>query len=227
MTFCALARRQIKSDASSCSRIVAEGREVADVADAVGAADRVSPARKPTLEEWERRVEVAIEDNRAIPETKRHALVRAPRAAHFRADVLMIESACGLTKVERPEHQLGCIYNDDTCCGKGCFHTESLMLASMEEYVATPKGMRAAQFPVNASDAIHVYSDSNHIWIQLRRDVPTEQDIGRSSFKVALCIQPGTAHKLALELMNVAERTKVKRKVTATDSVAKAGKAKI
>ncbi len=74
--------------------------------------------------------------------------------------------------------------------------------------MATPKGMRAAQFPVNASDAIHVYSDANHIWLQLRRDVPTEQDIGRSSFKVALCIQPGTAHKLGLELMNIAEKNK-------------------
>ncbi len=78
--------------------------------------------------------------------------------------------------------------------------------------MATPKGMRASQFPVNSSDAIHVYSDDNHIWIQLRRDVPTEQDIGRSSFKVAVCIQPGTAHKLALELMNIAEKTKVRRK---------------
>jgi hypothetical protein len=78
--------------------------------------------------------------------------------------------------------------------------------------VATPKGMRAQQFPVNASDAIHVYSDDGHIWLQIRRDVPTEQDIGRSSFKVALCLQPGTAHKLGLELMNIAERNKEKLK---------------
>jgi hypothetical protein len=75
--------------------------------------------------------------------------------------------------------------------------------------------MRAAQFPVNGSDVIHVYSDENHIWLQLRRDVPTEQDIGRTSFKVALCMQPGTAHKLGLELMNIAERTKERRKVAA------------
>jgi len=78
--------------------------------------------------------------------------------------------------------------------------------------VATPKGMRAVQLPVNATDAIHVYSDDNHIWLQLRRDVPTDQDIGRSSFKVALCMQPGTAHKLGLELMNIAERNKEKSK---------------
>ena len=82
--------------------------------------------------------------------------------------------------------------------------------------MATPKGMRAQQFPVNASDVIHVYSDDSHIWLQIRRDVPTEQDIGRSSFKVALCLQPGTAHKLGLELMNVAERNKEKLKAKAT-----------
>lgn len=78
--------------------------------------------------------------------------------------------------------------------------------------MATPKGMRAQQFPLNASDVIHVYSDENHIWLQLRRDVPTEHDIGRSSFKVAVCLQPGTAHKLGLELMNVADSNKEKAK---------------
>jgi hypothetical protein len=86
--------------------------------------------------------------------------------------------------------------------------------------VATPKGMRAAQFPVNGSDVIHVYSDESHIWIQLRRDVPTEHDIGRSSFKVALCMQPGTAHKLGLELMNVAEKSKERMKTKASSAVA-------
>lgn len=90
------------------------------------------------------------------------------------------------------------------------------ILKGVHGTVATPKGMRAQQFPVNASDVIHVYSDDSHIWLQIRRDVPTEQDIGRSSFKVALCLQPGTAHKLGLELMNVAERNKEKLKAKAT-----------
>ena len=91
--------------------------------------------------------------------------------------------------------------------------------------MATPKGMRALQFPVNASDAIHVYSDDTHIWLQIRRQVPTEQDIGRSSFKVALCLQPGTAHKLGLELMNIADRNKEKSKLKAA-SAPKAPKGK-
>ena len=81
--------------------------------------------------------------------------------------------------------------------------------------MTTPKGMRATQYPVNSSDAIHVYSDANHIWIQLRRNVPTELDIGRTSFKVALCVQPGTAHKLGLELMNIAEKNKAQMKAKA------------
>lgn len=91
--------------------------------------------------------------------------------------------------------------------------------------MATPKGMRAQQFPVNASDAIHLYSDDNHIWLQIRRNVPTEQDIGRSSFKVALCLQSGTAEKLGLELMNIAARNKEKLKVKSVAG-AKAPKAK-
>ena len=91
--------------------------------------------------------------------------------------------------------------------------------------MATPKGMRAQQFPVNASDAIHLYSDDNHIWLQIRRNVPTEQDIGRSSFKAALCLQPGTAEKLGLELMNIAARNKEKLKAKAVAGT-KATKAK-
>jgi hypothetical protein len=87
--------------------------------------------------------------------------------------------------------------------------------------------MRAQQYPVNSSDAVHVYSDDTHIWLQLRRDVPTEDDIGRSSFKVALCLQPGTAQKLGLELMNIATRNAEKLKAKAKASApAKTQKAK-
>lgn len=78
--------------------------------------------------------------------------------------------------------------------------------------MATPKGMRAVQLPINGTDAIHVYSDDQHIWLHLRREVPTESDIGRPSFKAALCLTPGTAHKLGLELLNIAKRNKEKQK---------------
>ena len=78
--------------------------------------------------------------------------------------------------------------------------------------MAPPKGMRAVQLPVNETDAVHIYSDDQHIWIQLRRAVPTEHDIGSPSFKTALCLTPITAHKLGSELLKLAERNKVKQK---------------
>jgi hypothetical protein len=86
--------------------------------------------------------------------------------------------------------------------------------------------MRAQTFAVSASDAVHVYSDDTHIWLQLRRDVPTEEDIGRSSFKVAFCLQPGTAQKLGLELMNIASKNSEKQKAKAKAGIAKAQKPK-
>lgn len=84
--------------------------------------------------------------------------------------------------------------------------------------------MRAVQLPVNGTDSIHVYSDDQHIWLQLRREVPTEQDIGRPSFKTSFCLTPGTAHKLGLELLNIAEHNKDKQK--AGNGAQKAGAAK-
>jgi hypothetical protein len=90
--------------------------------------------------------------------------------------------------------------------------------------MATPKGMRAVQLPVNGTDFIHVYSDDQHIWLQLRREVPREQDIGRPSFKTSFCLTPGTAHKLGLELLIIAERNKDKQK--AGNGAQKAGAAK-
>jgi hypothetical protein len=92
--------------------------------------------------------------------------------------------------------------------------------------MATPKGTRAIQLPVNSTDAVHVYSDDQHIWIQLRRDVPTETDIGRVSFKVALCLTPGTAHKLGLELLNIAEKNKEKQKKAISNSKSSQNSAK-
>ena len=78
--------------------------------------------------------------------------------------------------------------------------------------MATPKGMRAVQLPVSGTDAVHVYSDDQHIWIQLRRAVPTEHDIGSPSFKIALCLTPSTAHKLGSELLKLAERNKANQR---------------
>ena len=67
-----------------------------------------------------------------------------------------------------------------------------------------PKGMRTVPFTLNATDAVHVYSDAQRIWLQLRRDVPTQQDIGRPSFKTALSLTPTQAIALAGELLTAA-----------------------
>ena len=78
--------------------------------------------------------------------------------------------------------------------------------------MATPKGMQAIRLPVNESDAVHVYSNEHHVWLQLRRNFPTESDIGRPSFKTAVCLQTGTAERLGNELLKIAKRNKVKQR---------------
>ncbi|MCU0798027.1 MAG: hypothetical protein MUF31_19070 [Akkermansiaceae bacterium] len=70
--------------------------------------------------------------------------------------------------------------------------------------MATPKGIRAKSIPINATDAVHIYSDSTKIWLQLRREHPTEDDIGITSFKAALRITPTQAIAIAGELLSVA-----------------------
>jgi hypothetical protein len=87
--------------------------------------------------------------------------------------------------------------------------------------MATPKGMRAIKLVVNESDAIHVYSNEHHVWLQLRRNVPTEIDIGRPSFKTAMCLQTGTAEKLGAELLKIAERNKRKQRANSKRAATK------
>ena len=70
--------------------------------------------------------------------------------------------------------------------------------------MATPKGIRSKPIPINTTDAVHIYSDSTKIWLQLRREHPTEDDIGITSFKAALRISPTQAIAIAGELLSVA-----------------------
>lgn len=70
--------------------------------------------------------------------------------------------------------------------------------------MATPKGIRSKSFRINATDAVHVYSGPSKIWLQLRREHPTESDIGITSFKAALSIPPIQAIAIAGELLSVA-----------------------
>jgi hypothetical protein len=69
-----------------------------------------------------------------------------------------------------------------------------------------PKGMRTGSFKIGNTDAVHIYSDAQRIWLQLRRDVPTDHDIGKPSFKVALSLTPEQAIAIAGELLTAATR---------------------
>jgi putative restriction endonuclease len=84
------------------------GNEVASVSDVgyeTGRVERESPAPEKDIDEWERRVEVAIVTDEAIRETERLALVQARRGQGiFRDNVRTIERACRITRVERAEH---------------------------------------------------------------------------------------------------------------------------
>ncbi len=85
--------------------IGSETQRVADAAHQVSEFERDSPAPERDVEEWERRVEIAIAQDSAIPETERTALVRARRGQGlFRESVRSIERACRITLVDRMEH---------------------------------------------------------------------------------------------------------------------------
>jgi hypothetical protein len=69
-----------------------------------------------------------------------------------------------------------------------------------------PKGMRAVRFTICSTDRVHIYSDAQRIWLQLRREVSTEHDIAKPSFKVALSLTPEQAIEIAGELLTAATR---------------------
>lgn len=80
--------------------------------------------------------------------------------------------------------------------------------------MATPKGIRAKPIPISSTDAVHIYSDSAKIWLQLRREHPTEDDIGITSFKTALRITPTQAIAIAGELLSIAAFQQKNQRVT-------------
>ena len=85
--------------------IGSEANQVADAAHHVDKAERQNPAVEPTIDEWERRVEESIQTDSHLPETTREALVKARRGqGRFRENVRVVECACRITKVDRPEH---------------------------------------------------------------------------------------------------------------------------
>jgi putative restriction endonuclease len=87
------------------SLIGAEAYRVADVGQNITRVERDSPEPESDIEEWERRVETAIDRDAAIPQTEKTALIQARRGQGlFRDNVRSIERACRITRVERMEH---------------------------------------------------------------------------------------------------------------------------
>ncbi len=58
-------------------------------------------------------------------------------------------------------------------------------------------------FMRETGDKVFVYSDAARILLQLRREVPTQQDILAPSFKTAVSLTEGEALALAAELLSV------------------------
>lgn len=70
--------------------------------------------------------------------------------------------------------------------------------------MSTPKGMRCLVVPLASGEAIHVYSDNDRIVLQIRRGVPTEENLTAVSLKVGVTLEPADALKVAAELAAVA-----------------------
>lgn len=67
--------------------------------------------------------------------------------------------------------------------------------------MSTPTGTRQMTFHLETGDKVFVYSDATRILLQLRREVPTQQDILAPSFKVAIALTEGECLALAAELL--------------------------
>lgn len=74
--------------------------------------------------------------------------------------------------------------------------------------MAAPKGIRSKSFKLNNTDSVFVYSDIKNLWLQLRRDYPTQQNIEVSSFKSTLRLTPEQAIALAGELLTASSQHK-------------------
>jgi hypothetical protein len=70
--------------------------------------------------------------------------------------------------------------------------------------VSTPKGMRCIPKDLESGDKLHLYSDPARIVIQLRHQVPTDEDALGNSFKVSTRLTPLEAVTFATELFTLA-----------------------
>lgn len=67
-----------------------------------------APRNPNDVQNWEEHLRAKIESNEKIPETEKSALILARRGQGiFKQRVALIEHACRVTKVDRPEHLIG------------------------------------------------------------------------------------------------------------------------
>jgi hypothetical protein len=72
--------------------------------------------------------------------------------------------------------------------------------------MTTPKNMRAQVYNLNHGGTIHTYINDESILLQIRRSMPTEEDILQPSFKVAVNLSPHEALAIATELLLAVSR---------------------
>ena len=70
--------------------------------------------------------------------------------------------------------------------------------------MANPKGLRNRSYTLEEGGQVMVYSNQNQIFLQLRRDISTETDVFKPSFKVAVSLTLAEALDLASELLQAA-----------------------
>lgn len=70
--------------------------------------------------------------------------------------------------------------------------------------MSTPKGMKCQPRTLASGEQILLYSNTTQIVLQLRRQVPTEEDLLEPSFKVAVSLTALEAAQLARDLLGVA-----------------------
>jgi len=172
--------------------IGSEANQVSEVGADVHRAERLSPSPEPTLEEWERRVEAAIRNDRQLAETEREALVLSRRGQGlFRANVQVIERACRVTKVERREHLIASHIkpwrdssNDERLNGEnGLLLTPSIDhlfdkgFLSFEDSgdlivspVADPVSLRRMGVPLDTSFNVGAFSSGQREFLDYHRD---------------------------------------------------------
>ncbi len=70
--------------------------------------------------------------------------------------------------------------------------------------MSTPKGMKCLPRTLASGERVLLYSDANRIVLQVRRQVPTEEDLLTPSFKVAVSLSAIEAAQLAEDLLGAA-----------------------